>query len=104
MASPVSFNRHAERGTGQSDDGADHSETFTQQVARGLLGRSDASQAQGFKALDDVSFNVRRGEVVGIIGHNGAVDHQGFTLQALRIAEGQDRGETEQDNRERCQP
>ena len=34
----------------------------------------------------------------------GAVDHQGFTLQALRIAEGQDRGETEQDNRERCQP
>ncbi|MBP6898906.1 MAG: ATP-binding cassette domain-containing protein [Burkholderiaceae bacterium] len=41
-------------------------------TVRRLLGRGGASQAQGFKALDDVSFSVRRGEVVGIIGHNGA--------------------------------
>lgn len=25
-----------------------------------------------FRALDDVSFSVRRGEVFGLIGHNGA--------------------------------
>lgn len=41
-------------------------------VARRLLGRSNTGADQGFKALDEISFNVRRGEVVGIIGHNGA--------------------------------
>lgn len=41
-------------------------------TARRLLGRGSAHPSQGFKALDDVSFHVRRGEVVGIIGHNGA--------------------------------
>ncbi len=29
-------------------------------------------ERQRFRALDDVSFSVKRGEVVGIIGHNGA--------------------------------
>jgi ABC-2 type transport system ATP-binding protein len=26
----------------------------------------------GFKAVDDVSFNIQKGEVVGLLGHNGA--------------------------------
>lgn len=29
-------------------------------------------KTQNFRALDDVSFSVRRGEVLGLIGHNGA--------------------------------
>ncbi len=41
-------------------------------TARRLLGRSNKAPTKGFKALDDVSFSIRRGEVVGIIGHNGA--------------------------------
>lgn len=36
-----------------------------------LLGKKAQHKSQ-FKALDDVSFSIRRGEVVGIIGHNGA--------------------------------
>jgi lipopolysaccharide transport system ATP-binding protein len=40
-------------------------------LGRRLLGRSTPAR-QRFRALDDVSFSVRRGEVVGIIGHNGA--------------------------------
>ena len=40
-------------------------------TAKRLLGRP-VEERQRFKALDDVSFSVRRGEVVGIIGHNGA--------------------------------
>ena len=40
-------------------------------TAKRLLGRQ-AEERQRFKALDDVSFTVKRGEVVGIIGHNGA--------------------------------
>ena len=35
------------------------------QLARGL------AEAAEFKALDDVSFAIRRGERVGIVGHNG---------------------------------
>ena len=38
-------------------------------LARRALGRS---RAPNFRALHDVSFSVRRGEVVGIVGHNGA--------------------------------
>ncbi len=29
-------------------------------------------KTQNFRALDDISFSVRRGEVLGLIGHNGA--------------------------------
>ena len=34
--------------------------------------RTDISANKRFKALDDVSFEVERGEALGIIGHNGA--------------------------------
>lgn len=39
--------------------------------ANRLLGRPVA-RPEAFKALDDVSFSIEPGEVVGIIGHNGA--------------------------------
>ena len=29
-------------------------------------------RTQSFRALNDISFSVRRGEVLGLIGHNGA--------------------------------
>ncbi len=41
-------------------------------TAKRLLGRAPEAPKRQFKALDDVSFSVKRGEVVGIIGHNGA--------------------------------
>jgi lipopolysaccharide transport system ATP-binding protein len=41
-------------------------------TAKRLLGRAPDAPKRQFKALDDVSFSVKRGEVVGIIGHNGA--------------------------------
>lgn len=40
-------------------------------LGRRMLGRA-VPERQRFRALDDVSFSVRKGEVVGIIGHNGA--------------------------------
>ena len=40
-------------------------------LGRRLL-RQAVPERQRFRALDDVSFSVKRGEVVGIIGHNGA--------------------------------
>lgn len=42
-----------------------------QTLSRRMLGLSVPSR-QHFRALDDVSLTIRRGEVVGIIGHNGA--------------------------------
>jgi lipopolysaccharide transport system ATP-binding protein len=42
-------------------------------AARALLGRRAQSAAnQTFWALDDVSFEIKRGEVIGVIGRNGA--------------------------------
>ncbi|MFZ5485086.1 MAG: polysaccharide ABC transporter ATP-binding protein [Pseudomonadota bacterium] len=40
-------------------------------LGRRLLGKP-VPPRQRFRALDDVSMSIRRGEVVGIIGHNGA--------------------------------
>jgi lipopolysaccharide transport system ATP-binding protein len=44
------------------------------EVGRGLFSskKRDESSAEVFWALRDISFNVRRGEVLGIIGRNGA--------------------------------
>lgn len=39
---------------------------------RGERGRRNGGGAQSFWALKDVSFEIRRGEVVGVIGRNGA--------------------------------
>lgn len=40
-------------------------------LGRRMLGRP-VPPRQRFRALDDVSLSIRRGEVIGIIGHNGA--------------------------------
>ena len=37
-----------------------------------LIGTSRSVSNQRFLALDDISFEVRQGEALGIIGHNGA--------------------------------
>jgi lipopolysaccharide transport system ATP-binding protein len=36
------------------------------------LVRKPVQKRENFKALDDVNFTVEEGEIVGIIGHNGA--------------------------------
>jgi lipopolysaccharide transport system ATP-binding protein len=42
------------------------------QTARKLIGRSAPHQGRGFAALDDVNFEVRRGDSFGIVGRNGS--------------------------------
>ena len=42
------------------------------QAARGLMTREPMDEQNSFWALNDVNFEVKRGEVVGIIGRNGA--------------------------------
>jgi lipopolysaccharide transport system ATP-binding protein len=36
------------------------------------LARKPIQKRENFKALDDINFTVEEGEIVGIIGHNGA--------------------------------
>ena len=51
-------------------------ETFRDQIVRGLSGmfrrRRSAAADEVFWALNDVSLEIKRGEVVGLIGRNGA--------------------------------
>lgn len=46
-------------------------EIFVSRWRRGL-GLSEKSYSQSFTALEDISFDVRRGETVGIVGRNGS--------------------------------
>ena len=39
---------------------------------KGLLGRNGAASKQEFWALQDINFEIKKGEAVGIIGRNGA--------------------------------
>ena len=50
------------------------SSTFKNPIAAvtSILGKEPLSDQNSFWALKDVSFDVKRGEVVGIIGRNGA--------------------------------
>ena len=48
---------------------------------RRLTGQPIEERAS-FKALDDVNFSIEQGEVVGIIGHNGAGKSKKFKLLA----------------------
>lgn len=46
--------------------------SFFRDLRRNLLGRKQESAGEIFRALDDVSFDVRDGDVLGVLGRNGA--------------------------------
>lgn len=54
------------------DTPRDRLKQFVLPRLQGLIGRPVRQYFHEFKALDDVSFEVRRGETVGIIGRNGS--------------------------------
>ncbi len=54
------------------DNPGDRLKQFIRPRVDHLLGRPARSYFREFKALDDVSFNVKKGETVGIIGRNGS--------------------------------
>lgn len=51
---------------------AERHNRVTDAVASSVKGLFRKSEVETFKALDDVSFDVKKGEVLGIIGRNGA--------------------------------
>lgn len=54
------------------DSPRDRLKQFVMPRLQRLLGRAAGKYFHEFKALDDISFEVRRGETVGIIGRNGS--------------------------------
>ena len=51
---------------------AERHDRVTEAIAGSVKGMFKKKEVETFKALDDVSFDVKKGEVLGIIGRNGA--------------------------------